>query len=69
MTAEAVKCKCGEPSDGWPGKDDGELCQMCWEAYCSETWWDAVIAIDIGLSRLTSHRDELRKGMKGAPHE
>ena len=33
--------KCGasvEPSESW---DFGEeyLCQMCWEAYTSATWW------------------------------
>ena len=32
------KCKCGEPSDGWPD----EMCQMCWERYCSEKWWDTI---------------------------
>lgn len=32
-------CPCGQKHDGWPGKDGAELCQMCWEAYCSETWW------------------------------
>ncbi len=33
--------KCGEsiPANetGWNG-----LCQMCWEALCSEAWWDSV---------------------------
>ena len=33
-------CKCGQPHDGWPGKDGGWLCQMCWEADCSEAWWE-----------------------------
>lgn len=33
-------CKCGEPSDGWPGKDGGELCQMCWEGESSDAWWE-----------------------------
>jgi hypothetical protein len=32
-------CPCGKPHDGWPGVR-GELCQMCWEAYCSDTWWE-----------------------------
>lgn len=35
-------CKCGEPHDGWPGNNSGELCQMCWEAECSESWWRMV---------------------------
>jgi len=39
------ECKCGEPSDGWPdtsqgAKRDDELCQVCWEAQCSESWWE-----------------------------
>lgn len=33
-------CKCGAPHDGWPGKDGGELCQMCWEAETSDAWWE-----------------------------
>ena len=38
-----MKCaRCGEPSDGWPANDGGELCQMCWEAECSESWWRMV---------------------------
>jgi len=34
-------CKCGAPSDGWPGDGgDDELCQTCWEAWCdAEFWW------------------------------
>ena len=40
------RCKCGEPHDNWPGKDSGQLCQMCWEAECSESWWACVIALD-----------------------
>jgi hypothetical protein len=35
-------CKCGAPHDGWPGNDGDELCQMCWEAECSESWWEMV---------------------------
>lgn len=27
--------------EGWPGKNGGELCQLCWEAECSESWWRA----------------------------
>jgi len=36
------RCKCGEPHDGWPGEDGGELCQMCWESQCSKSWWAMV---------------------------
>ncbi len=32
-----MSCKCGSPHDGWPGKDGGELCQMCWERETSES--------------------------------
>lgn len=33
-------CKCGQPSDGWPGSGiDDELCQRCWEKYCDESFW------------------------------
>jgi hypothetical protein len=35
------KCRT-EKSDGWTGKEGGELCQMCWERECSESWWDAM---------------------------
>lgn len=28
-------CQCGQQSDNWPGN----LCQMCWEAYCAEEFW------------------------------
>lgn len=27
------------PSDGWPDEANGLLCQGCWEAYASRTWW------------------------------
>lgn len=36
---EQTCCPCGKPSDGWPGDVEAELCQDCWEAYCSKTWW------------------------------
>ncbi len=35
---------CPEPHDGWPHLPDGELCQMCWEAECSASYWRAVEA-------------------------
>jgi len=35
-----LRCKCGQPSDGWPGDKAGEeLCQMCWEEYCDRAFW------------------------------
>ena len=34
-------CACGKASAGWPGDGDAELCQDCWEAACSESWWRA----------------------------
>lgn len=30
----------------WPGEKDGEICQECWEAECSRSWWEMVIALD-----------------------
>jgi len=42
QTRRAALCNCGEPSEGWPGNDGGELCQMCWEKECSDSWWDAM---------------------------
>ncbi len=36
---------CGAPSDGWPDSNPtthGELCQDCWEAECSESWWHMI---------------------------
>lgn len=42
--------RCGEESDGWPGEKGGELCQMCWETQCSESWWRMLGAWDaIGI--------------------
>lgn len=42
MNATPKLCKCGQPHEGWPGKDGGELCQMCWESECSQAWWEMV---------------------------
>ena len=36
------ECACGLPHDGWPGENGQQLCQMCWEAACSESWWEMV---------------------------
>lgn len=34
--------KCDSKHDGWPADQcAGELCQMCWEAKCSDSWWRA----------------------------
>ena len=49
MSAEHTdepSCKCSRPHDDWPDKDGGMLCQMCWEAECSESWWQMVRALD-----------------------
>lgn len=43
---EEPKCKCGEPHDGWPSNDGGQLCQMCWEAECDKSWWEMVRILD-----------------------
>ena len=48
-----MKCpKCGvENDDNWPLEIDGEIkeggCQDCWEAACSESWWEMVECIDM----------------------
>lgn len=23
----------------WPGKEHNDICQDCWEAECSQSWW------------------------------
>lgn len=40
-------CPCGKrPHDDWPSKDGiSNLCQMCWEAECSKSWWQMVVAL------------------------
>lgn len=35
---------CDQPSE-WPGKR-GNVCQVHWEAECSESWWAYVRALD-----------------------
>ena len=46
QSAHLLRCTtCGAPSDGWPDSNPtthGELCQDCWEAECSESWWRMV---------------------------
>lgn len=43
---EEARCaRCPNQHDGWPvAGGDGELCQDCWEAQCSEAWWEAMDA-------------------------
>jgi hypothetical protein len=47
--------------DNWPldsaGKIENGGCQMCWEAECSEKWWDMVET----LAALTEREDEGHK--------
>jgi len=37
--------KCHSADADWLGIDGEDLCQLCWEAYSSETWWDMIEAI------------------------
>lgn len=40
MADDLVKCRCGNPSDGWPDElGVSTLCQDCWESDCDESWW------------------------------
>ena len=55
-TLTVETCKCGQPHDNWPGKDGGQLCQMCWEAQCGESWWEQVKAIGEVQARTRGHR-------------
>ena len=36
----------------WPGGDEGaEICQECWEAACSKSWWEMIAVLDkMGLN-------------------
>lgn len=42
-------CRCGDVFDDHDslGSLMG-ICQMCWEAYCANTWWNAVNAMTEG---------------------
>lgn len=72
MTVEEQKCRCGKPSDGWPDTNGGELCQMCWEADCSESWWKMVALLapvsaeekPEGLCSLTNPNHEQKKSRR-----
>ena len=57
MSKDEERCKCGEPHDGWPGEDGGQLCQMCWEAECDKSWWEMVRA----LSQVAPPQTERRR--------
>lgn len=36
-------CSCGRPHDNWPSSNGtDQLCQECWEAECSASWWEQV---------------------------
>ena len=61
MTQDEERCKCGEPHDGWPGEDGGQLCQMCWEAECDKTWWQVVNALMHDRRRRIDAHKECRK--------
>lgn len=40
MAGDLVRCRCGNPSDGWPDElGISTLCQNCWESDCDESWW------------------------------
>jgi hypothetical protein len=34
-----------DPAEQWPDDGDGTLCQVCWEASCSRSWWAMVRAL------------------------
>jgi hypothetical protein len=41
---DIICTQCGKqcnPGEDWPG-DNGRICQMCWESYCSRLWWDEI---------------------------
>ncbi len=39
MTCTTTSCENEIDGTGWPATDGGKLCQECWEAECSESWW------------------------------
>lgn len=48
------KCaECHRDTEGeitWPNQDGKEVCQECWEAECSKSWWAMVENLDrLGL--------------------
>lgn len=62
---KSTSCKCGAPHDGWPGSDGGELCQMCWEAQCSGSWWRYCTQAEPPLPICGTNTE--RKGSEGLP--
>ena len=62
---EAKTCPCGEPHDGWPGENGEELCQMCWEAECSKSWWRMAKALTIAYEL----SEELRRIQEPGPDQ
>ena len=41
MTEPCSMCGVQEKEhSGWPDGHGGLLCQLCWEDYCSRTWWE-----------------------------
>lgn len=45
FATDKATCKCGDLHDGWPRKDGGDLCQLCWEKQCDESWWEMVMSL------------------------
>ncbi len=35
-----------DPAERWPDSGNGILCQCCWEAQSSASWWVMVRALD-----------------------
>lgn len=49
MTRHAACHECKRDMSGemtWPGEKGAEICQECWEAKCSRSWWVMVAALD-----------------------
>jgi hypothetical protein len=42
--AECKRDTSGEMT--WPGEKGAEICQECWEAECSRSWWVMVSALN-----------------------
>ena len=37
--------RCPQPHENWPAADGGLLCQECWEAESSASWWATMRAL------------------------
>lgn len=44
-TCSACATPVPDPAEQWPDEADGTLCQCCWEASCSRSWWAAVLPL------------------------